>query len=430
VINWALTGNNPPISLKIKHFLQTLGPGILFASTAIGVSHLVQSTRAGAEYGFGLVGFIIAANLFKWPFFEFGSRYASATGESLIDGYQKISPWFSRLFLGINLVSMFFVNAAVSLVAAGFLQNLFNIEMAPAYFFVPSILLLLTSFLFLALGRYSLLDSGIKIIGSFMVVTTLLAFFIALANGPKAPTQNFSIFAQLTPHSLPFVIALMGWMPTAIDASTWNSLWTIARIKQSGYKPTVKESVFEFNIGYWISAILSICFVVLGAFLLFNTGNTLPDNNVAFATGVVNLYATQLGSWTFLIIAAAGFSIMLGTCIGAMDGYARSTARVIAVMRNQEEKKSDYLLWLVLITFGGMLVITFFMASFNQLIGLATTISFLIAPIIAILNYKLIFSQHLTKKQQPGEAMRWLSIAGIGFLFLFSFVLIYFNWFK
>ena len=416
--------------MKIKHFLLTLGPGILFASTAIGVSHLVQSTRAGAEYGFGLVGFIIAANLFKWPFFEFGSRYAAATGESLIDGYQKISPWFSRLFLGINLVSMFFVNAAVSLVAAGFLQNLFNIELVPAYFFVPAIVLLLFSFLFLALGRYSLLDSGIKIIGSFMFVSTLLAFFIALANGPKVPVQNYSIFAQLTPHSLPFVIALMGWMPAAIDSSTWNSLWTIARSKQSGYTPTVKESVFEFNIGYWISAILSICFVVLGAFLLFNTGNILPDNNVAFATGVVNLYAAQLGSWTFLIIAAAGFSIMLGTCIGVMDGYARSTARVIAVMRNQQEKKSDYLMWLVLITLGGMLVIGFFMASFNQLIGLATTISFLIAPIIAILNYRLIFSHHLTKVQQPSKAMRWLSIAGIVFLVLFSFVLIYFNWFK
>lgn len=77
-----------------------------------------------------------------------------------------------------------------------------------------------------------------------------------------------------------------------------------------------------------------------------------------------------------------------------------------------------------------MLVIGFFMASFNQLIGLATTISFLIAPIIAILNYKLIFSQHLTKTQQPGNWMRWLSLAGIGFLFLFSLVFIYFNWFK
>ena len=55
----------------------TLGPGILFASTAIGVSHLVQSTRAGANYGFGLLIFIIIANLFKYPFFEFASRYSA-----------------------------------------------------------------------------------------------------------------------------------------------------------------------------------------------------------------------------------------------------------------------------------------------------------------------------------------------------------------
>ena len=34
---------------------KTIGPGILFASTAIGVSHLVQSTKAGALFGFGLL---------------------------------------------------------------------------------------------------------------------------------------------------------------------------------------------------------------------------------------------------------------------------------------------------------------------------------------------------------------------------------------
>ena len=38
-----------------KSFLQSLGPGLLFAGAAIGVSHLVQSTRAGAEFGFGLI---------------------------------------------------------------------------------------------------------------------------------------------------------------------------------------------------------------------------------------------------------------------------------------------------------------------------------------------------------------------------------------
>ena len=35
--------------------LKRLGPGLLFAGAAIGVSHLVQSTRAGADFGFGLL---------------------------------------------------------------------------------------------------------------------------------------------------------------------------------------------------------------------------------------------------------------------------------------------------------------------------------------------------------------------------------------
>jgi len=126
-------------TLNVKTFLKTLGPGILFASTAIGVSHLVQSTRAGAEYGFALVGFIVAANLFKWPSFEFGSRYATATGRSLIDGYQLLSPWFLRMYLTINLLSMFFVNAAVTFVAAGFLQSVLGISITPAYFYLSSL---------------------------------------------------------------------------------------------------------------------------------------------------------------------------------------------------------------------------------------------------------------------------------------------------
>ena len=32
-----------------KNFLKSIGPGLLFAGAAIGVSHLVQSTRAGAD---------------------------------------------------------------------------------------------------------------------------------------------------------------------------------------------------------------------------------------------------------------------------------------------------------------------------------------------------------------------------------------------
>ena len=78
----------------MKKLLQTLGPGLLFAGAAIGVSHLVQSTRAGADFGFGLLWALLLVNLFKYPFFQYGPRYASATGESLIDGYKRLGKVF------------------------------------------------------------------------------------------------------------------------------------------------------------------------------------------------------------------------------------------------------------------------------------------------------------------------------------------------
>ena len=114
--------------ISSKNLLKTLGPGILFASTAIGVSHLVQSTRAGADYSFGLIAAIIIANLLKYPFFEYGSRYANSTGTSLIDGYKKMGKWMLILYFIITISTMFFVTAAVGMVTAGFMENLFGID--------------------------------------------------------------------------------------------------------------------------------------------------------------------------------------------------------------------------------------------------------------------------------------------------------------
>ena len=55
--------------MKMFKLLKKLGPGLLFAGAAIGVSHLVQSTRAGADFGFSLVWALILANIIKYPFF-------------------------------------------------------------------------------------------------------------------------------------------------------------------------------------------------------------------------------------------------------------------------------------------------------------------------------------------------------------------------
>jgi Mn2+/Fe2+ NRAMP family transporter len=84
-------------------FLKSLGPGLLFAGAAIGVSHLVQSTRAGAEFGFGLLWALILVHLFKYPFFQYGPRYATATGESLLDGYKRLGKGVLITYFVLNM---------------------------------------------------------------------------------------------------------------------------------------------------------------------------------------------------------------------------------------------------------------------------------------------------------------------------------------
>ncbi|MDP6582924.1 MAG: hypothetical protein QF681_19940, partial [Vicinamibacterales bacterium] len=79
--------SNTSGSVVRSRFWTAFGPGLLWAAAAIGLSHLVQSTRAGALAGFGLSGVILLAVILKYPFFEYGPRYAAATGSSLVEGY-------------------------------------------------------------------------------------------------------------------------------------------------------------------------------------------------------------------------------------------------------------------------------------------------------------------------------------------------------
>lgn len=423
---------------RLQPFLKSLGPGILFASTCIGVSHLVQSTRAGALFSFGLLWAVIAANLFKYPFFEYASRYANSTGESIIDGYRRLGKWMLWLYLFVTAASIFFVVAAVGAVTAGFLDNLFGITASLGKGATPYVLsaLFLICIAILLFGHYKILDRLIKVIGTVLLLSTLAAVVISLIRGPASQEQVFFASEALNPSTagFAFLIALMGWMPTALDISAWNSLWTLERIKQTGYRPSLRETLAEFNFGYIMTAVLAPCFVLLGAYLLYGTDYLMPEGSAGFANGIIQLYTTQFGQWSYLLIAASAFSIMFGTCLAVFDGYARSIERIFVLLKqrnpaaNQQGRvisssSANYNISLLIVGLGALLVMYRFGSSLKSLVDLATSISFVVAPIIAMVNLRLVTGKYLPKEHQPKTWMRWLSYAGI--LFLTSFAVVY-----
>lgn len=114
-----------------KGVLSALGPGLLFAAAAVGVSHLVQSTRAGAVYGLALVGMVILANVVKYPAFRFGPYYSVATRTSILEGYRRQGTWALVLYGLLTLGTMFTVLGAIGLVTAGLAMATFGFKASP-----------------------------------------------------------------------------------------------------------------------------------------------------------------------------------------------------------------------------------------------------------------------------------------------------------
>jgi Mn2+/Fe2+ NRAMP family transporter len=404
---------------KLSKFSKTAGPGILFASTAIGVSHLVQSTRAGADFGLLLLGFVIVVSLLKYPFFEYGSRYANVTQTSIIDGYKKLGKPVLWMYFLITLASMFFITGAVGYVTAGFFENLFGLDFLGQW---TIILLFGICVLILAVGKYNILDSLIKIVAIVLLVSTTCAFLLVLWNGPIEPAENFIPKELWTSGGILFLLALMGWMPTALDLSAWNSLWTLERMKQTNYRPKLKETLFEFRLAYTITAILAVMFVTLGSFIFFGSGEELPNNNADFAHKIITLYTITIGDWSYLVIAAASFAVMFGTIIAVFDGYSRSLQRTVELIFTKKEEvlstksRSFYILFLFVILVGSLIVVLQFAGNLREIVDFATVLSFMVAPVIAIINFRLVTGKYFDKDVQPSIWLKILSFAGILFL--------------
>lgn len=410
--------------MRLKRLLQILGPGLIYAGAAVGVSHLVQSTRAGASFGFYLIWVLLLANFIKYPFFEFAPRYVSATGKSLIDGYQKLGKWAIVSFAILTLLTMFIIQAALTVVTAGLVSYVFNLNIE--IFPLCSIILLITSLL-LIIGKYSALDKIMKIIIVILAISTIIAVFSAFGN-PVEHIVTPTSFNWLTDTHIFFLIAFVGWMPSPIDVSVWTSLWSVAKQKELGFKPTLKQSLLDFKIGYIGTTLLALGFLLLGALIMYGSDEDLSPNGTVFAGQLISMYTNSIGNWAKWVISIAAITTMFSTILTCLDAYPRVLKPTTEILFPKLTKLASYsfTIWMLILTVGTLILLGYFTASMRFMVDLATTLSFVTAPILAFMNYKVITHKHMPESMRP---KRWLRIyAWVGIFFLSSFTLFFIFW--
>ncbi|WP_445383095.1 NRAMP family divalent metal transporter [Robiginitalea sp. IMCC43444] len=410
---------------QFRTLLKNLGPGLLFASMAIGTSHLVLSTKAGATYGWLMIIPILLANLFKYPFFEFGIRYTNVSGRSLVEGYSRRGKAYIWMYAVITLVTTFTILAALYVVTAGLFANLFGIKGVS----VSVIALGLFAFisLLLIVGRYRLLETSLKFVVSILFIALLVTTILVLYKAPVEAVSGFERPVIFNEVGILFLISLIGWMPTAVEASSWISLWSLEKYKTTG-KPPLKDALKEFNVGYITTALLAVFFLLIGYRTLFGTGTELSGNAVTFADQVVELFTTHIGDWAYIFIAVSAFATMFSTCMTAHDAISRVSIDVLEYLQPRKkryEKPWYYAVAVLVLTGVNFIVLTAFSANMGVLVALATFISFVLAPVVGYMNLRNVTSDDLPQNTHPGKAMRWLTYAGILFLSCFA---IYYCW--
>ena len=378
-----------------KTKLSAMGPGILMASAAVGGSHIIASTQSGAIYGWQLVAIIILANLFKYPFFRFGAQYTLANNKTLIEGYKEKGGVYLWIFFLLNVFATVVNTAGVGIVTAAILSFMLPKSWGLT---IPqlSIIVIASTWGFLLLGKYRLLDKASKLIMIALTISTVTAVIIA-AFKTRVVAPDFIEPSPWNLASLAFIVALMGWMPAPIEISAINSMWVVA--KKRFTKISYRDGLFDFNVGYIGTALLALVFLALGALVQYGSGEVVEKAGVKYIAQLIKMYSFAIGEWSAMLIAFIAFMCMLGTTITVIDGYSRANSEALRILFNKSGSSQTQLnLWMTFAAAAGIIIITMFMSDVATMLRFAMICSFVSTPVFAWLNLSLVLKgEHRVK---------------------------------
>ena len=406
-------------------WLGRLGPGLLFAATAVGVSHLVQSTRAGAEFGLTLLVLILFACAIKYPAFRFGAEYAALTGRTVLSGYERQGRWLLALILLATFIEGVGVVPAVTLVTVGLGMNLLGTQVdaiiaTVATVFVASIVLLI--------GRYRVLENITRVFVALFAILTVLATVAAIAG--INPGQPLAAPFEFNEANLFFSVSVAGWMPIGLGGSIFLSAWVIARAKTSGQPVSARVALFDFHVGYVTSLVLAICFLIMGTVVLLGREVEMAGSSAVFAARFVGIFTEVIGQWTELVVSVAAITVMLSTVLAVVDGFPRVYANVVTKLAKgagvpSEERLYQGFLWFQIVTSG--FVLYMLPRSFGVFIDFITALGFLTGPVVAFMNHRIMFCGEIPPDRQPPKWIRCWSIAGTTILAVIFPIYLYFR---
>lgn len=336
--------------------------------------------------------------------------------KNLLQGYAECGRFYLALFFLFNLFATIVNIAGGTLLSAVLLGMMLPVDWSLNWLNT----LIIFSFIILLWGKqYQKLDRISKWIMLTLTLITVLALGMAWQPEHKLP-ETFSEPSPWVWAAVPFLVALMGWMPAPMELSVSSSFWVVEKVRLSpDYRHQYRR---DFHVSYAMIIVLALMFMALGAWVQYGQ-HTEPLSGGKFVGQFVTLYAQSIGEWTRLPMTFMALMCIYGTTIVAVDGYSRGNHQAFILLTQQksdpltEAKHLRY--WTLAALLGAWIVMQFFNNAIGKMIPFAMTASFVSAPVFAWLTWHL--------RGQCGKQSAWvLALAVLGWVYLVAMVGVYF----
>jgi len=401
----------------VVRFARQLGPGLIWAMVAIGQTHVILATYSGARFGFSLLWVILLAHVLTYPVFEYGPRYAVATGGSLIDAYMQLPRLRipMMLFFGLLLMTIPFIavasllSVAASILLAAWPQLSFD-QWCVAITVVTAALVFA--------GRYRGLEAACIVMSCLLVLATVVAFCLDLPD-PREVAAS-ALIPAIPAGSLVTLVALMR-MPSDPATSIMHSVWAVKKreewIREGGLKLGLRKSLLDIRVGFATSLLVALIFVSLGAMVLHPRGVDLEG--VDLAVKLSQVYTETVGAWTFPLFIGVAFVAIWGSYYANADGLPRMFADLVNSATGgpkDRELRSLRLGYTIAILLGGLLLATVWQRPLF-LVLLAVSAGLIAYPLVYLLNIHAV-TRLIDEEFRPSRLNLCIAYLGVVYAFV------------
>ncbi len=332
--------------------LLLIGPSIVWVSEYIGSGEVIIATRAGAILGVGILWAVIIGIFLKFWIGMSGARYTVATGEGMIDMFDRMpgpKHWAVWTIKMIQLIAAAFAIGSVASAGGIFLAHITHLPN-----FICGWIITIVALIIAWKGKFKWLKVTMSVLvftaitGVIYVAVSVLPeakdFFSGLIPGaPVVP--DWALEQGVDPNPWKEVLPLLGWGAGGFASQVWYSYWVIG----AGYgmaekdvygKPADLEKLKAVdtqeakNIRSWsrfvtkdasIAMIIGIVatagFLIAGAGIL-QPGHVVPEGEKV-AIQLSELFAAKGGKLGGFLFILGGTAALLSTQIGQLAGWPR-----------------------------------------------------------------------------------------------------------